>query len=125
MSVSPGRRRFLSSIPRVLARGTFVAPLVVARDPSHELLGFRGSFIYRFLLELFSVIATQSRRQASPVENLDGSILAHAIGEAEIAGWRRFFHLSLVGERGVCFCKAQRLRLLDHCGVTVFGLRCL
>ena len=80
----------------MLACRALVAMLVVAGDASHQLLGLGTVLVLRFLLEVFCVIASQRRCQATPMEYLDITVLPYPEGEPEIVGFRWALHLAVL-----------------------------
>ncbi len=73
-----------SAVSRMLARGAFVAVLVVAGDSGHELLSLGAGLVLSFLLEVISFVPPKRGRQPTAMEDFDISILPHPEGEAEI-----------------------------------------
>jgi hypothetical protein len=68
----------------MLARGAFVAVLVVAGDPGHKLLSLGAGLVLSFLLEVISFVASKRGRQPTAMEDFDFSVLPYPEGEAEI-----------------------------------------
>ena len=74
---------------------SFIAVLVVAGYPSHQLLRFDNAVRFKFEHELFSVTTSQRRRTSPPMKNLDFTTLALPVGEAQVGVFGRFFHSAL------------------------------
>lgn len=68
----------------MLARGAFVAVLVVAGDSGHKLLSLGAGFVLSFLLEVISFVAPKRECQPTAMEDFDISVLPHPEREAEI-----------------------------------------
>ncbi len=95
---------WLSTVPGMACGLSFIAVLVVAGYPSHQLLRFDNAVRFNFEHELFSVTTSQRRRASPPMKNLDFTSLALSVGEAQVGLFGRLFHV-LVGCRS-CECPA-------------------
>jgi hypothetical protein len=73
-----------TTIPWMFTGLALIPVLVVAREPSHELLCFVGGFITDFLPEVVGVAAAQRGCKATVMKDLDLTALTNAEGEAEI-----------------------------------------
>jgi hypothetical protein len=73
-----------TTIPWVLTGKAFVPVLVVAREPSHELLSVVFCTRPDLSQEVFRVVSAQCRCEATAVMNLQVLVLLQPVREAEI-----------------------------------------
>ncbi len=78
----------LAAIARVLTGKSLIAPLVVAGDSGHELLGISFVGCFDFGQEVGSVAAAQCRSHASAVQDLKLTISPDAVAKPEVLAAR-------------------------------------
>lgn len=74
----------LATVSRMLAGNTLIAPLVVAGDPGHELLGIAVSASRDLCQEVRRGMASKRGGDSAMMQDLDVPVLSASIAEAEI-----------------------------------------
>ena len=89
----------------MLTSRAFVAVLVVSSDPRHQLLRRSAAFLSSRLLEVFRLVASQSRCQAPTMEDLDFTALTDSVGKPKMVCFGRFLHFEALRDGKMVFCE--------------------
>jgi len=83
-SVNAAEARRLPAIACMLAREALIAALVVASEAGHQLLSLCGGWIRRLGQEVLGVVPSEGCSDAPAMQDLDVSVLAASVSEAEV-----------------------------------------